>query len=464
MNRSINYIFLVVFIIILYLLFPTQNSVIDAYSYAGQVKYAVDLYHPHHLLHNPLNYYILETLNFIGFEIDALNLGKFINSLFVLGSCLVLFEIISNFISDKKSVFLLTLIVLFSYGTWRFGTENEVYIEPIFFSITGSFYFLKFIQTKKFFFLCWTGIFAATACLFHQIHFFWWLGLLIGAIYFSNFIKSFSIFFLTGLIVPITYFLVISIVLQQNLNLENILHFVLHDFYQGSADTAFNLRGLIMTPISLVRSFVQVHPIVWILIKSNLFYVIPLAVIFLLIISISISKERKLNFHKNPTNSSFLYTHILILILQFGFAVFAKGNVEFMVMIPFLLIIIISAYLSFSNSFLFKIVLILFVWNFSFGIYPNHRYQFYDDRQFVDYLIQNSEEKVILKNLVTRSKYFYETGKSTENFIIHEKLNQSEFNSIIYENKSILTDVIDYPDIFNRQKFMNSTNNGGGIY
>ena len=443
-------------IALLYLFFPTNNSVIDAYAYAGQVKYAEELFSPHHLLYNPLNYVLQNLLNWIGIEVDALRFGKILNGLFVIASGWILYKIILQSGQKREAAILYTLIGFFSYATWRFGTENEVYIVPIFFSLLGSYCFLKYIQKCAVKFIWLASFMAAIACLFHQIHFFWWLGLLVGSLWLGDFRKHLLIFFLTGLVVPLVYFVVIVFALHQPLNIENVMQFVLHDFYQGSADAGFDARGLLMTPISFVRSFVQVHPIVLILLEKHWFYwVAAAAVLFMIILLIKDLKRCYILQNKNQ-NSNFVITHGVIFLLQFAFAIFAKGNAEFMVMLPFLILMIIAQLYIVCNKTLFRIMTILLIWNFSFGIFPNNRFVFYNDNQFVDYLIQNPDEKVVVRNLVTRSKYYYLTGKPTDRFIPFEKVTADSIKTLIENNPKLLTDAIDYPEILNREKLMQS--------
>ena len=45
-------------IILFYLLFPTNNSTLDAYGYAASIKYGFDLFKPHHLFYNVFLYVI----------------------------------------------------------------------------------------------------------------------------------------------------------------------------------------------------------------------------------------------------------------------------------------------------------------------------------------------------------------------------------------------------------------------
>lgn len=453
--RNIQILGIFMIIGLFYFLFPTNNSGIDAYAYAAQVKYSKDLFQPHHLLHNPLNFFILEILSFLNIRIDPLLLGKVLNSLFAVSSGYVLYLILSFFNQGKTVNLLFVLIVCFSFNTWRFGTENEVYIEPVFFSLLGSYFFLKYIKSEHIKYVWLTGIFSATACLFHQIHFFWWFGLSIGWFFYKNYLRNVFIYFGLAAIVPLIYIAVIYYYLNQDVTFENALHFTLRDYFKGTADSNFSLKALIMIPISFIRSFIQVHPVILALIKSNWFFCLPL-ILFALILMYAL-KTKAFRIKKISSQyPGFHQGHIIILILHLLFAVYAKGNVEFMVMIPFLAAILMVNRIKFTPAFLMCTVLILFIWNFSYGIFPNHYYKMNHDERFLNYMIKNPEKIYVLKNYDTRSKYFYLTGKDdNENLLIFEKLRIHEVDSLIQKNKSIITDVIDYPEILNRQKIMN---------
>ena len=347
------------------------------------------------------------------------------------------------------------LIVCFSFNTWRFGTENEVYMEPVFFSLLGSYFFLKYIKSEHIKYVWLTGIFSATACLFHQIHFFWWFGLSIGWFFYKNYLRNVFIYFGLAAIVPLIYIAVIYYYLNQDVTFENALHFTLRDYFKGTADSNLSLKALLMIPISIVRSFIQVHPVIPALIKTNGLYLLPFFLIPLILLSALRSKAYRIR-RVSTQYPGFHKAHIIILILQLLFAFYANGNVEFMVMIPFLAAILIVNRLKFTPAFLKYAVLILFIWNFSYGIFPNHYYKFNHEEKLLDYMLKNPKKIFVLKNYVTRSKYFYLTGKDdNENLLISEKLSLNELDSLIRKHHNIITDVIDYPEILNREKIMN---------
>src|SRR5690606_7110177 len=127
---------------------------------------------------------------------------------------------------------------------------------------------LKFVLLSSFF--------AAVACLFHQIHFFWWLGLMFGFFVVHKSFKTLFFYILPAWIVPLGYISVVVFYKKLPLNLENLLHFVLRDFYKGSVIAEFGLKTIFFSLVSLVRTFLQVHPTIWAVLQKNFLFFIPL--------------------------------------------------------------------------------------------------------------------------------------------------------------------------------------------
>ena len=149
----------------------------------------------------------------------------------------------------------------------------------------------------------------------------------------------------------------------------------------------------------------------------------------------------------------FITVHIFIFIANYLFAFYNAGNIEFMVMLPFLLILYIATKYDINYKILQKIVVLLFVWNFSYGIFPNYKYNYYNDIELVNYMIENKEKTFIVKNHTTISQYFYETGiDNPKNIFRLNKINEEKLNQIIKVNNEIYTDIINKPEIFNKEK------------
>ena len=406
---------LLIFFFIIYALFPTNNSTIDAYYYASCIKYEQDLFHPHHLLYNFFGYLIYKTVNLFGLNIAPLGLMKIINSIAAV-TCLYLFTLILKELKKNNSqILLLTFISASCFGFMRFATEDENYIIPIIFSLIASYYFIKFINYNKHKLLFLSGLFASVACLFHQIHIFWWLGLLLGVIiYFKNF-KSFFIYLIPSAIVPLVYLAVFICINNHDFNIFNIYNFtdfIVRDFNTGSSELNFGFSNLslnlYLTLVSFVRTFIQIHGIIPCLIQNNYIFIIP-AIIFLTALILIILQIFKTKINCKLAYKQFINTHFFILAFQFLFAFYSVGNVEFMVMIPFLFLIIISEYLIISNKILTISGIALLIWNFAYGIFPPNYYKYNDNLKIIK-LIKTQPDNIFIltdDNLINNQIYYY---------------------------------------------------------
>ena len=245
------------FFLVVYIFLPTSNSSIDSWAYALYIKQAKDLFLPHHLLNGAMG---LLWVKFVGIFIkaDVLRSMLIINALFATAILYILGITLKELGVEVKKVAIWVAFVGSSWAIMRYATENEVYIFPIFFSLLGSYFFIKAKHNQKFWFVFLSGLFAAFACLFHQIMFFWWLALLIGIAYRRCF-RSFMGFAIPALIVPIAYLLVLVLYYNQPCTLNVFIHFVFNDYYSGAAGISTGLSSFLLLIIGIARSFLQIH-------------------------------------------------------------------------------------------------------------------------------------------------------------------------------------------------------------
>lgn len=59
------------------------------------------------------------------------------------------------------------------------------------------------------------------------------------------------------------------------------------------------------------------------------------------------------------------------------------------------------------------------IWNFSFGLYPNHRYSFHNDEVQVCFIEAHPNDVFIVNEQTVLSQNIYRTGRSSENMIYH---------------------------------------------
>ena len=88
LSRRVKYIHFVFYalVFLLYACFPSISHSVDAWGYAGDVKYGNNLLYPHHLLFVLTDYGISRFLNLIGYYPDAIQLVIVLNAFAGVGS------------------------------------------------------------------------------------------------------------------------------------------------------------------------------------------------------------------------------------------------------------------------------------------------------------------------------------------------------------------------------------------
>ncbi len=451
------------FVVLLFLHFPSHNNSGDAWSYAADAKFGNELFSPHHLLYTG-TLYLLKLCT--GYE-NTLALGMMLNAVFAMLCCIVLFQILKIITDNPLRALLLTAMSAFSFGFWRFATENENYIIPIFFSLLGSFFFVKSYvkQTFSSKYVLLSGIFATIACLYHQIHIFWFIGLLAGWVWIDGktSIKRGLVFASTFVVAPLAYFLVIALYLHQSLTVYNITHFVLHDYYAGGAGSHLDFNNFLLGGINFIRTFFQVHGQIGVIVGNNKLWLVPglLALGMILFSTLLIIRG---TFKKLSNLNIITKTHILIFILQLAFAVYNIGNAEFMAMLPVLLAILVAKADWVPVKSIAFTATSLFIWNFSYGIYPNNRLHFNADIQVAQFIVDHPKDKFIAAlPAIVLNQYYYQKGYLPDNvwpapeyYQEHAPIFQlkAKIDSALSKGGNVYTDCTGRPEIMSRESML----------
>lgn len=348
-------------LMLLYLLLPNANSGIDGYAYASAIKWGHEMVWPHHLLYVPLGRLLFSAISFI----QPLVLMKVINAL-AAGMCLFIFQRILKEIQINYTHYFV-LFVGSCFGMMRYATENETYILPLLCSLFGTLYFIKNIKLQKNSCLIFSGLWFGVGVLFHQIHGLWYLGFAIPLLLNFNFKKVF-IFLASGGALVVSVYL---IAYNYSKFPTGILQFVLHDVYAGQVNTSISLNNFIMTPISFIRTFIQVHGYMKPLLMANpILFVLPVA--FLIVGFVSIKTILKYSTKQVSEFGLFSKAVFWTFILQFCFAFYSVGNAEFMVMLPLLMVLWLVLNFDIPTKPIYYISLMLLLWNVVFGLSPAH--------------------------------------------------------------------------------------------
>ncbi|MEL6194233.1 MAG: hypothetical protein AAFR66_19390, partial [Bacteroidota bacterium] len=332
--------------LLLYLLLPTQNSTIDAWAYAAEIKQGGQLFHPHHLLFNGFHYLLIHVLPF---SVSTLAWLKVVNAIAAYFSLRMLTGILRISLPLEKEVFSWCFLVGSSFAVMRFATEAETYMIPILFSLAASYAYLKYLFKQNLLLLILAGALCAIACLFHQIQVGWLIGLSLGAIILQP--KKGWVIILPFFLIPVVYLLVWTSLDSS----ETFFQFINRDFYSGTASFSIGIHNFLLTGINFIRSFIQVHGIIPFFLKQS-----PWAYGSILgILMIGIWTLRKgFPISRSAFSShvkSFKLIHLGIFLIQLLLAFLSAGNAEFMVMLPFLLAIWLAVFLHLKNHLLIGI-------------------------------------------------------------------------------------------------------------
>lgn len=365
------------------LLLPTHNSTTDAWYYAACVRHGHELLLPHHLLYNAVGWLWVQLLPA---TIDPLAALKVLNALAFGGCLLVLRSLLRSVGGPAAPVAGWLLIAGSSFAMLRFATENETYILPLLLSLLASRSWWRGMSGHGGA-SSWlgAGAWAAGAALLHQIHAFWGLGLLlgIGLSGQQGRWKAAGLYALPALLVPVVYAAALP---TWNLPVtpEALWRFVFYELYQGHAGAAPSGHTLLLTGISLLRTWGQLHGTTLALLQRwpALGVVVLLCAGLMLyagwgwwkawrkvgqeVLAAPVEKRNDAS-----CNKSFFRTHLLILLLQLACALWAAGNAEFMVMLPALLVLLLVPQCWPARPLVLAGAALL-LWNLTFGLLPAH--------------------------------------------------------------------------------------------
>jgi hypothetical protein len=391
-------------LLILYIVLPSGLSTGDGWFYAASVKYRNEIFQSHHLLYNALGIIFSWLPSKAGFEI--ISILKIMNAFFAFMILFVIQKILYTIKLTDKQIAIIICLIGISFSIIRYATENETYIVPLFFALLASYNYLKFLTKEGDQYSFYSGFWAAISILFHQIYFLWWLGLLTGFIL-ANRKKHAFHYLLISLIAPVTYLLVI-ITTHGGLNWDQIFDFIMGDL-GGNVGFGITCKGVLLSFISLVRSFIQVHGYIFNMIKENILFVLPaiVSIFFFVFAFLKFPEIQKFN-----RSNRFATIHLVILVLQLILAVISFGNAEFMVMVPLLVFILIPLLTINYEKFLLRILFGMAVWNISFGLVPLH-FKGQEPEQFICDMVRSEKGAIVIVSdeQLIRSMLYYQTGE-----------------------------------------------------
>jgi Ca2+/Na+ antiporter len=142
----------------------------------------------------------------------------------------------------------------------------------------------------------------------------------------------------------------------------------------------------------------------------------------------------------------------VILALSFLFAALSNGNAEFMILIPFILVVIYATYFSTHKSILFT-GLAMLVWNCCFALYPQRFLQLSCTEQVVDLMkTRNDATFVLIDKPMAENLYLYKYSSENLPKIVYAHKYKKEENL----SQTIITDVIGAETPLSRSSLLNT--------
>ncbi|MGQ9619399.1 MAG: hypothetical protein ACUVTX_00240 [Bacteroidales bacterium] len=391
------------FFLVLFLIFPSGFSTTDAWYYAACIKYNTQIFHPFHLLYNVLGRVICWLPGQL--DLDTLACLKIMNSVLAALSLYVLMLILRQVQKKKSTILLVTALAGASFSVIRYATENETYILPLSLGITASYFLLRYLIFRRRRDAFLAMLIVSLSVLSHLSYVFWWAGIITGIVMARD-KKSLVSGLLVSLIIPVTYFIAV-ILSEGSLNYSSIREFTggrIHNHLFSVSATV-----LLLSAISFIRSFIQVHGYILNMVQENSLCILPglLSVIFFMN---GIIKMREIK--KETGNIIFVRVHVLILVLMFLFAVISYGNAEFMVMIPPLIFIVAGMVFGHSEKFLSCFLAGMLMWNITYGLIPLNRRSGESENYLYTRLQENDVIVIAYDDQLLTSFFFYKTGIS----------------------------------------------------
>lgn len=153
----------------IYFFFPTKNYYWDGIIYAQLIEdtpgFGWHLLHPNHLFYNALGYSAYRAVQAMGFQTRALFVLQFLTTVFAVICSVIFFLISLRLFRSRYMSFVLTSILAFAAGWWRFATDADVYIISLAFLLAALYFVLPSERPRPFL----VAIVHSFAMFFHEL-------------------------------------------------------------------------------------------------------------------------------------------------------------------------------------------------------------------------------------------------------------------------------------------------------
>ncbi len=464
-NKAFNYfkknysIVIIITLGLIYFLFTSNNPSADSYANAYASAWGEELFKPHHLLYNYFGFLLLRGLELLIGHVPSnpIIILQGVNTLFAIASLFVLRNILKRINTNENLVSASIFFVGTCFGLQRFAIDNECYIMPLFFSLLAMNYIQSFLRKNTLGKVVLSSLFISIAILFHQIAIWVFITSLLVVLLNKN--RKYILSFLgVSLIIPLAYFIVYYIEFG-SLSIGGLFSFILNDYSEGMAEMPIISNVLLLTGISFVRSFVQIHGYM-----LGVFYSYKLVSIIVFVLAAGLLvfgfsnlmklKKRELKMFFERRYVRYIW---VTLILSLAFASFSNGNAEFMVIIPFLIIILLSYYYTSSAKYLLGLGGAMFLWNIWFGLFPYAFLNLDPYQELAEIVVEEKDDSVFIVDgfNYVENIILYNYGKETREEIELKKainITKEEFEAYSNSNLNIYTNIFDKKHLASREK------------
>jgi hypothetical protein len=203
--------------------------------------------------------------------------------------------------------------------------------------------------------------------------------------------------------------------------------------------------SFVLTGVNFFRSFIQLHGEIMIFIVTY-FEIF----IFLLLLAFYFGVKtwsNRFNYQFNRITTAYSHVKwglILAFIFHLLFAFLSDGNVEFMVMLPFLIVaILVSKFQIQAQGLLRYCVTVLFIWNFSFGILIHYIFNTNNSQTQVKLALEHPNDLFIWSNQpLIQNQIIYKKGfQYHSNFVKHDTVQSATLYLAMKNGKRVFTDL-----------------------
>jgi hypothetical protein len=437
-----------------YLFLPSINPSGDALGYAGEYLQNAEsgrwLFSPHHLLYGPFGQvtYGLIGKHFTHYLpwMQVMNALAAAISLYILKGC---FETLTQ---NKTASNVAVLIAGSAFATMRFATENETYIMPLLLSLCGTWALLKYHSDEKPYRLYGGFGLLGIAVLFHQIHCWWWFA---AAIFHPSGRKKQGAVLLTlGLIV-------IAYTAAARYQGKVWWTYPFSDAMNGTVSLTPGLDNLTFTLINSIRTWVQVHGnIPYFLNEWPWLWLFPSMAVGFIAVAIFTKKPQSNNEKSQQPPQSLRWLRFALL-FQFLWAAYSVGNAEFMVMIPFLILLSLPGLLLKLQHKLLSLAMAMLCWNMGVYLIPNAKIKTINFGAELNLLLKIANERkadgivFIARERVMLENYLSNQSADYQKQFRDAGIQLMDADSLGTEQKlPLYTDIYDYPMPMSRNSML----------